>query len=78
MTEFNNGGYLPSSGRWSKPVDKARTAKPEKVLTDEEWTALMKKTDACTCSPEEFEGELIHWSSCPKNDGGCKDGSCSL
>lgn len=32
----------------------------------------------CTCEPEEFEGELVHWSSCPKNEGGCTDGSCTL
>lgn len=81
MTEFNNGGYLPSAGRWSKPVAVVKecetVVKPEKVLTDKEW-AEVQKTQECNCEPEEFEGELIHWSSCPKNEGGCKDGACSL
>lgn len=37
-----------------------------------------EKAAECTCEPEEFEGELIHWSTCPANEGGCSNGACEL
>lgn len=71
MTEYQNGGYIPSKGRWANPgltEVTNTTGEPEGILT----------ANVCNCEPEEFEGEIIHWSSCPENEGGCAGEACSL